>query len=144
MNTVLCPQCGVENSDPEGNRSSNAFCVACDYPLFFARGVVARGSTDTDLARERLPGVAGVARRAWIPCPDCGELNPRDATNCLRCGAILAVPEPEPVQAPQGNVVIREVLVHGDIRRRWPWFILGLFVGSALTVAVAFIAGGIG
>ena len=41
-------------------------------------------------------------------------------------------------------MVIREVLVHGDVRRRWPWFILGLFVGSALTVAVAFIAGGIG
>jgi uncharacterized paraquat-inducible protein A len=144
MSTVLCPQCAEENSDPEGTRSSSAFCVACDYPLFFVRGVVARGTDDTDLARERLPGVAGLARRAWIPCPDCGELNPRDASNCLRCGAILALPEPEPVQEPQGNTVIREVLVHSDVRRRWPVFILGLFVGSVITIVSFIIAGGIG
>lgn len=144
MNTVLCPQCGEENSDPEGTRSSNAFCVACDYPLFFARGVVERGPSDTDSARERLPGVAGVAKRAWIPCPDCGELNPRGATNCLRCGAILAIPEPEVVQAPQGNVVIREVLVHGDARKRWPWFVLGAFIGTIATIAGVLLAGGIG
>ena len=144
MNTVLCPQCGEENSDPEGTRSSNAVCVACDYPLFFARGVVERGPNDTDLARERLPGVAGVAKRAWIPCPDCGELNPRGATNCLRCGAILAIPEPEVVQAPQGNVVIREVLVQGDVRKRWPLFVLGLCVGTALTYLAIVLSVGIG
>jgi uncharacterized paraquat-inducible protein A len=144
MSTVLCPQCGEENSDPEGNRSSNAFCLSCDYPLFFARGVVVSGPNDTGFARERLPGVAGVARRAWTPCPDCGELNPREATRCLRCGAILTVPEPEPVVAPQENTIIREVLVHGDVRKRWPWFLLGLLAGTVATILAIVIAGGIG
>ena len=144
MNIIICPQCGEENTDPEGTRSSEAFCVGCDYPLFFIRGVVARGSGDTDSARERLPGVAGITRRAWIPCPDCGELNPRDASNCLRCRAILALPEPEPVLEPQGNVVIREVMVHGETLKRWPLFVFGLFVGSAITVLTFLISRGIG
>jgi uncharacterized paraquat-inducible protein A len=144
MSTVLCPQCGEENSDPEGTRSSNAFCLSCDYPLFFARGVIAREPSDTDLAHERLPGVAGLSKRAWIPCPDCGELNPRDASNCLRCGAILAAPEPEPIFEPQRNTIVREVLVHSDTRKRWPLFVLGLFVGNAITVLTILIYRGIG
>lgn len=144
MSTVLCPQCGIENSDPEGTRSSNAFCVSCDYPLFFARGVVNHGSSDTDFARERLPGVAGVAKRAWIPCPDCGELNPRDGINCLRCGAILALPEPEAIAAPEGNIVIKEVLVRQQRRRRWPWFVVGLFAGTLATGLTVYLVAWIG
>jgi hypothetical protein len=56
----------------------------------------------------------------------------------------LAIPEPEVVQAPQGNVVIREVLVHGEVRKRWPWFVLGAFIGTIATIAVILLAGGIG
>jgi hypothetical protein len=56
----------------------------------------------------------------------------------------LALPEPEEVQAPQGNIVIREVLVHSEARKRWPWFVLGLFAGTAATMIAVIIAGGIG
>jgi hypothetical protein len=56
----------------------------------------------------------------------------------------LALPEPEPELAPQGNIVIREVLVHGDVRRRWPWFVIGLFAGTVTTILAFVIAGAIG
>ncbi len=56
----------------------------------------------------------------------------------------MAIPEPEVVQAPQGNVVIREVLVHGDVRKRWPWFVLGSFIGAIATIVAILLAGGIG
>jgi hypothetical protein len=56
----------------------------------------------------------------------------------------LALPEPEPELAPQGNVVIREVLVHGEVRSRWPWFVVGLIAGTVATILAFVIAGGIG
>jgi hypothetical protein len=56
----------------------------------------------------------------------------------------LTVPEPEPVVAPQENTIIREVLVHGDVRKRWPWFLLGLLAGTVATILAIVIAGGIG
>lgn len=136
MTNILCPQCGFENTDPEGVRSASGFCQSCDYPLFFARGVVNRVEDDSDMARTRLPGVAGMSRRAWLPCPDCGELNPREGTNCLRCGAILAQPEAEPEPEPEANVVIREVLIPAPDEPRWPLFLLGMLVGI-LTSAVS-------
>lgn len=137
MNRILCPQCGFENTDPEGVRTAEGFCESCDYPLFFARGVITRVEDDSDMARTRLPGVAGMSRRAWLPCPDCGELNPRDGVNCLRCGALLARPDDEPEPEAPVNVVIREVLIQAPDRPRWPVFLLGTLFGvllSALSV----------
>lgn len=134
MTNILCPQCGFENADPEGVRSAEGFCESCDYPLFFARGVVVRAEDDSDMARVRLPGVAGMSRRAWLPCPDCGELNPRDGINCLRCGALLARPEAEPEPEPPANVVIREVLIQAPEPRRWPTFVFGVITGIAATI----------
>lgn len=141
MNRILCPNCGVENDDPEGARSSQAFCSTCDFPLFFGRGEVRRPDEDSDAAHARLPGVAGMGRRSWLPCPDCGELNPRDGVNCLRCGALLVVPveEPEPELVPT-KTVIREVLVPAAPRRRWPLVIASALGGIVTTVVLYLLA----
>ena len=139
MSIVLCPQCGFENSDPEGVRSAEGFCQSCDYPLFFARGVVARVEDDSDMARVRLPGVAGQARRAWLPCPDCGELNPRDGVNCLRCGALLQHPEPDDEPEPEGNIVIREVLIQAPEPKKWPTFLFGTLFGILLSAVSVYL-----
>jgi uncharacterized paraquat-inducible protein A len=137
MNLIACPQCGTANDDPQGLRSGDAFCHECDYPLFFVLGVVQRIEFDEDAAKDRLPGVGGRDRRTWRPCPECGELNPRDGVHCLRCGAVLLKPEPEPV------VVVEEVVVEAEPEAppthewrcpRLPWATVGFVVGVALTL----------
>lgn len=140
MTRITCPNCGTENDDPQGARSSQAFCAACDYPLFFSRGVTRIVDEDSDMARERHPGVAGLSQRSWLPCPDCGELNPRDGVNCLRCGAILVVPVVEEVPDEiEVRSVVREVLVPAEKVRRWPILFFGSVIGSALTVAIYYL-----
>lgn len=141
MMRITCPNCGTENDDPQGSRSSQAFCAGCDYPLFFSRGVANYVTDDSDLAHERHPGVAGLAQRSWLPCPDCGELNPRDGVNCLRCGAILVVPVVEDVADEiEIRTIVREVLVPAEKSKRWPLLVLGSLLGSLLTVAIYFLA----
>jgi hypothetical protein len=141
MNRILCPNCGFENEDPEGARSSVAFCVTCDFPLFFGRGEIKRPEEDSDAARTRLPGVAGMNRRSWLPCPDCGEQNPRDGVNCLRCGALLVVPveEPEPELVPT-KTIVREVLVPAAPRRRWQLTLVSALGGVVATVIIYLLA----
>jgi hypothetical protein len=141
MSRILCPNCGIENDDPEGARSSQGFCVGCDFPLFFGRGEVKRPEDDTDSARVRMPGVNGMSRRSWIPCPDCGELNPKDGVNCLRCGALLVIPEEEvePELVPT-KTVIREILVPAAPRRRWLLSLLSALAGSAITIIIYLLA----
>ncbi len=137
MARITCPNCGTENDDPQGSRSSQSFCAGCDYPLFFSRGVAAVVADDSDMAHERLPGVAGLAQRAWLPCPDCGELNPRDGVNCLRCGAILVVPVADDVLDDiEIRTVVREVLVPAERSKRWPILAVGSIIGSLLTVGI--------
>lgn len=137
MTRITCPNCGTENDDPQGSRSSNAFCAGCDYPLFFSRGVANYVPDDSELAHERHPGVAGLAQRTWLPCPDCGELNPRDGINCLRCGAILVAPVVEEVADEiEIRTIVREVLVPAETTKRWPILLFGSLLGSVLTVAI--------
>jgi len=140
MNRILCPNCGTENDDPEGSRSSQSFCATCDYPLFFSRGVVHKVDTDTEDAKSRLPGVAGLSKRAWIPCPDCGEQNPRDGVTCLRCGAILVPPEPEPEPEPEPVIIVRETIVEPIRRRAWPHRLQGGVIGAVSMVVVWLLA----
>jgi uncharacterized paraquat-inducible protein A len=137
MNLIACPQCGTANDDPEGQRSGEAFCSECDYPLFFVLGVVQRIDLDDDSAQSRLPGVGGRDRRVWQPCPECGELNPRDGVHCLRCGAVLAKPEPELVTVEQPIVEPEpepEPPTHEWRCPRLPWATVGFLVGVALTL----------
>lgn len=136
MTRITCPNCGTENDDPQGSRSSQAFCAGCDYPLFFSRGVANYVADESDMAHERHPGVAGLAQRTWLPCPDCGELNPRDGVNCLRCGAILVVPVAEEVADEiEVRTIVREVLVPAEKSKRWPILLVGTLLGSVLTIA---------
>lgn len=138
---ITCPNCGTENEDPQGSRSSRAFCGGCDYPLFFSRGVTQYVVDDSDMAHERLPGVAGLVQRSWLPCPDCGELNPRDGVNCLRCGAILVSPaEEEVVDEIEIRTIVREVLVAAEKRKRWPLLLVGSLLGSAITIGIYYLA----
>jgi len=139
MNLIACPQCGAPNSDPQGQRSGDAFCKDCDYPLFFTLGVVQHIDLDDDAATSRLPGVGGRDRRVWLPCPECGELNPRDGVHCLRCGAVLYRPEPEPVAVVEETAVV-EVVVEEPPTHEWrcprmPWATVGFLFGAGLTLA---------
>jgi len=140
VNRILCPNCGTETEDPQGSRSSEGFCPACDFPLFFNRGVAQKVDTDTAAAKSRLPGVAGLGKRAWLPCPDCAELNPRDGVTCLRCGAILVPPEPEPEPEPEPVIIIRETIVDPVRRRVWPYRVQGALIGAVSMVAVWLLA----
>lgn len=141
MTRITCPNCGTENEDPQGSRSSQAFCGGCDYPLFFSRGVANDVTDDSDMAQQRLPGVAGLAQRTWLPCPDCGELNPRDGVNCLRCGAILVVPVADEVPDDiEIRTIVREVLVPSERTKRWPILLAGSILGSLLTIGIYFLA----
>ncbi len=142
MKMVSCPQCGTPNRDGAGERSAEAFCSNCDYPLFFATGMVQRVDEVSLDALNRMPGVAGRDRRTWTACPVCGELNPRDALHCLRCGAVLrpisieteAAPAPAPIPLPPPQLPVVE-----PPKKRWPLFVFGFICGvalSALTVAI--------
>jgi hypothetical protein len=138
---ILCPQCGVTNNDPEGLRSSNSFCVACDYPLFFTATTVQRPNLETEMARNRLPGVAGKIRRVSQSCPDCSELNPPENTNCLRCNApLIPIIEEEPVVVPEPVVVIKEVFIEAEPLNRWPLISIGAACGIVGTVYIYLLA----
>ena len=129
MNQVLCPQCGVANADPEGVRASTSFCKACDYPLFFTPGEVKRPELETEMARNRLPGVAGKTRRVSQSCPDCSELNPPENINCLRCNALLIPVIEEPAVEPEPIVVIKEVFIEAEPLKKWPLVSIGFACG---------------
>ncbi len=103
---VTCPECGqIAQIDP-AHREAGDFCRKCDYPLFWARSLVVLPSgEDTGASLRRLPGTAGRAATASVPCPHCGEPNSPIADNCLRCGLPMRPvaappPEPEPVFVP--------------------------------------------
>lgn len=142
---VVCPQCSTPNPDPGGRRSGDAFCRECDFPLFFTSGVVQRVDQNSDDALWRRPGVAGRERRTWIGCPACAELNPRDALNCLRCGAVLRPIVLEP--AVEQRITVEPLVVTSPVRpcKRWPAFVFGLATGlvvSALAIVIAWVVWG--
>ena len=97
MSLIICPSCAAEQVDPSGLRSAESFCVECDFPLFFSGPELELAHSDTFESRDRLPGVDGRTPKSWRACGECGELNRRASSHCLRCGAVL-----------------REVIDHGD------------------------------
>lgn len=140
MNLIECPGCGAEIDEVPLERTSEAFCPACDFPVFFASGPVVRVPVE-DGSRERNPGVAGRVRRVAVACPVCAEPNPRDGLHCLRCGALLSpppptepevevVPEPEPAPEPPPP----------PPNRWWIPFLVGVLVGSLVTLLAVLLA----
>lgn len=106
---VVCPGCQHPTDLTRADARAESFCPNCDYPLFWAveedHAAVERsrgGGADDDLRRR--PGSAG-RRIPGEPCRACGEINPRRAVYCGRCGvelrpATAAPPAPEPPPAP--------------------------------------------
>lgn len=138
---VTCPQCGtVVRIDPRA-RSSLDFCPnpICDYPLFWVRNaIIVTEDYDDGSSHRRMPGTAGRAAAAYLPCPHCSEPNPLSAAFCVRCGGDMhpvAPPppppvEPEPAPEPIFTVVEEEEPIN------WWLIILG---GIAITLFVAFL-----
>lgn len=90
MPRLSCPGCAAVVDLPDLNRSSEEFCPACDFPLFWA-GAGARPDEEGSLALavRRRPGTAGHTLVATETCPECQELNKPTAVYCARCGAEL-------------------------------------------------------
>ncbi|MCU1497990.1 MAG: hypothetical protein JWM47_1943 [Acidimicrobiales bacterium] len=124
---LSCPGCGNETELTEVRRDADAFCRLCDYPLFWAPVAVqlATRTAGAGVGLRRLPGTAGHAAEASLPCPTCREPNAFQASVCIRCGADLrpvvfeAPPPPPPAPEPAS-----------EPERRSPWW----YVAAALVL----------
>lgn len=142
--TVTCPECGTVAQVTLNRRESVDFCRTCDYPLFWTPSKVVRdGSDSTDQSLRRLPGQAGRATIASMPCPFCYEPNALNAETCIRCGKSMhpveAPPPPQPVYvAPPPAPVIEAP------KQKVAWWVWALLAagGAALIVLVVLIATG--
>lgn len=140
MPDIVCPGCSRITRLVAVRRAADEFCAHCDFPLFWAPTAVTVGAAieGSDTALRRLPGAGGRQRLGNKVCPDCGELNPIDATNCLRCDADLnprieppAPPPPPPPPPPEPEPV--EV----SMPPWWPW---SVGVGLATVIAIVVLA----
>lgn len=116
-----CPSCGAAGWVDFARRDASAFCVVCDYPLFWARervSVAGDEAADGSSLR-RLPGTAGRAALASLLCWNCTEPNPPSGVTCLRCGADLSGPPPAPVVAAEPEPELAVVEVAPDKPFRW-------------------------
>lgn len=91
-----CPQCGLSYVIPEFHRRAEEFCTGCDYPLFFAPGVVVDEGPESseEAAMRRQPGAEGKDAAGARRCPHCGERNQAKAVECVRCGGDLRLVKP--------------------------------------------------
>ena len=99
---IECPSCGALQEDFDDKRIVNNFCSECDYPIFFDTFDESQRDSEDASARNRSPGVEGRSKQNWRECPACGEKNDRDALHCVRCGAVLLIPDDEEV-APENQ-----------------------------------------
>jgi hypothetical protein len=95
---ITCPECGTVAMVALSRRESSDFCARCDYPLFWTpTTIVLDASASNGESLRRLPGAAGQAVVASVPCPHCAEGNALAAVVCVRCGGLMNPPEPAPV-----------------------------------------------
>jgi DNA-directed RNA polymerase subunit RPC12/RpoP len=136
--TTSCPGCGKPWFGPLPDRASaNAFCPACDYPMFLKpRAVVVDKDPAREPAKRRSPGVNGRDLVGQMACPRCGESNrPDDDGFCVRCGdALVPPPPPEPVPEPEPQIV--HVYVDKAFRK---WRLAALVLAGALVIALTAI-----
>lgn len=139
---VTCPQCGtVVRIDPRA-RSSLDFCPnpICDYPLFWVRGaIVVTDDYDGGDSHRRMPGTAGRAAAAYLPCPHCSEPNVLSAMTCVRCGGDMhpvAPPPPPPIVVEPEPEPVFTLVEEEEEPINWWLIILG---GIAITLFVAFL-----
>ncbi len=140
--TVTCPECGTVSHVTLNRRESLDFCRTCDFPLFWTPTKVVRDPAATiDESLRRLPGQAGRATIASLPCPFCYEPNALSAQDCIRCGRpmhpVEEPPPPAPVYvAPAPAPVVAEAPAKVAW---WVWALLALGA-AALIVLVVLIA----
>jgi hypothetical protein len=143
--TVTCPECGTIAQVTLNRRDSVDFCRTCDFPLFWTPSKVVRDASDTtDQSLRRLPGQAGRATVASMPCPFCYEPNALSAETCIRCGKpmhpVEAPPPPQPVYiAPPPAPVVEPP------KQKVAWWVWALLAagGAALIVLIVLIATGV-
>ncbi len=146
---ITCPACGTVSQFQEVGRDAGAFCPACDYPLFWARGDRRQGNEDgeSQVGLRRLPGTVGRVSEATLDCPVCAEPNLLTASVCVRCGALLhpAPPEPEvdplppppePEPEPAPVVVVEEAT---PARVIWPWVLCAVLAVAAVVILVVLL-----
>ena len=144
--TVTCPECGSIAQISVNRRESLDFCRTCDYPLFWTPSNVVRdGSGVSAESLRRLPGQAGRATIASLPCPFCYEPNALSAQTCIRCNRPMhpvdeAPPPPAPVYfAPEPVVVEQPKKVAW-----WVWALLALGAAALIVLVVLISTGTIG
>jgi hypothetical protein len=139
---VVCPACGTV-SYQHIERTADGFCRECDFPLFWAGGVVlgaGAGGADDGGGSRRYPGLVGRATpAAVVACPVCAEQNPITGIYCLRCSSELyprpapvLAPPPPPAPAPPPPPPPPEPVPVG--RRIWPWVVAAII--GALVIAL--------
>lgn len=140
--TVTCPECGTISQVTLNRRESLDFCRTCDFPLFWTPTKVVRDpSGTTDESLRRLPGQAGRAAIASLPCPFCYEPNALSAETCIRCHRPMhPVDEPPPPAPVYVAPAPEPVVVEAPSKVAW-WVWALLAVGAAaLIVLVVLIA----
>jgi hypothetical protein len=134
MPDIVCPECGQVTRLEVVERSADEFCSHCDYPLFWARSVMAAATTSdsAEASRRRMPGAGGRLIVGTRVCPACGELNPLSRTHCLRCSADLDPPPPPAPPPPPPPPVLLPPPPEPVVEKGIPWWVWVL-------VAVAFV-----
>jgi hypothetical protein len=143
--TVTCPECGTIAQVTLNRRESIDFCRNCDYPLFWTPSKVMRDASGTsEESLRRLPGQAGRATIASLPCPFCYEPNALSAQTCIRCQRpmhpVEAPPPPAPIYIAPEPVVVEPVKKVAW----WVWALLGLGAAALIVLIVLIGTGSIG
>jgi hypothetical protein len=144
--TITCPECGTIAHVTVNRRESMDFCRKCDFPLFWTPAAVLRDpSGTTDESLRRLPGQAGRATVASLPCPFCYEPNALSAQTCIRCHRPMHPVEEPPPLAPVYVPPPAPVVVEQPSRVAWwVWALLALGAAALIVLVVLIATGTIG
>lgn len=133
---ITCPECGTTAQVTLNRRESMDFCRTCDYPLFWTPAKVVRDGSDTaSESLRRLPGQAGKATVASLPCPFCYEPNALSAQTCLRCGRPMH-PVAEVAPPPPVYVAPEPVVAPPPAPQKVAWWVWALLALGAAAVIV--------
>ncbi len=144
--TVTCPECGSIAQISLNRRESIDFCRTCDYPLFWTPSKVVRDASGVSAeSLRRLPGQAGRATIASLPCPFCYEPNALSAQTCIRCNRPMHPVEEPPPPAPVYIAPPEPVVVEQPKKVAWwVWALLALGAAALIVLVVLIGTGTIG
>jgi len=73
-------------------------------------------------------------------CPSCGTENPDEARYCVKCGALLSVPQE--TTGPYSGEVISETPPPEKKSKWWIWLIIAIVVVLLIALGICCIVGG--